>query len=440
MTRTVNRSALIGRPARRAPPVARALALAAPFRMALSLAALSLGALALAVLPPPPALAATPPRLSARAAILVAPSTGQRLYGIDADRELPIASTTKLMTALVTLEHTRLGKVFADPDYHPAAADSQLGLAPGERMSVHDLLLAMLLPSADDAAEDLAYNVGHGSVARFVGMMNRRARELGLRHTRYSTPIGLDTPGNYSSASDLVKLAAYLLRTQPFFRRAVALRTAVLRSGDEVRVVANRNDLVGRIPWINGVKTGHTLDAGYVLVASGRRDGMTLLSAVLGTTSEAARDENTLALLDYGFTNFRLQTPIRAGTVLARPTIKDRPGKRAAVIASETFTRVIPRTAPVRVSVYVPHQLSGPLPRHAVVGTVVVTSGRRQIAREPVLLAQALPAVSAFTLASHFVTRPSTVVSLVVLLCAAIALASRWRVRAGDGRGGTERA
>ena len=115
------------------------------------------------------------------------------------------------------------------------------------------------------------------------------------------------------------------------------------------------------MPWINGVKTGHTVDAGYVLVASARRDGMTLLSAVLGTSSEAARDNNTLALLDYGFSNFRPETPIRAGAVLARPTIKDRPGKRAVVVAARTFTRVIPRRTRVRVRVYVPHQLAGPL-------------------------------------------------------------------------------
>jgi serine-type D-Ala-D-Ala carboxypeptidase (penicillin-binding protein 5/6) len=410
------RAAIARRASGRGPAVARLLAAAAVAASLLT-----------AALVPAAANAAAGPDVSATAAILVAPSTGQTLYGLDADREVAIASTTKLMTALVTLEHTRLSQVFADPDYDPAASDSQLGLVPGERMTVHDLLLAMLLPSADDAAEDLAYNVGHGSVARFIAMMNRRARELGLHHTHYSTPIGLDTPGNYSTPSDLVKLAEYDLRTQPFFRRAVALPNAVLHSGNEVRVVANRNDLVGRVPWINGVKTGHTADAGYVLVASARRDGMTLLSAVLGTSSEAARDANTLTLLDYGFANFRRETPIRAGAVLARPTIKDRPGKRAVVIAPRTFTRVLPRTTRARVRVYVPHQLAGPLAKDAVVGTVVVTDGRHQIAREPLLLAQALPAVSAFTLAGHFMTRPSTVVLLLVLASVAIAV-TVWRV------------
>src|SRR5947209_9240752 len=119
------------------------------------------------------------------------------------------------MTALITLERVPLNKVFAQNNYYPASGDSQIGLVPGERMTVHDLLLALLLPSADDAAEDLAYNVGHGSVARFIAMMNARARQLGLTETHYTTPIGLDTPGNYSTAADLAKLARYVMAAQP---------------------------------------------------------------------------------------------------------------------------------------------------------------------------------------------------------------------------------
>src|ERR1700733_2654470 len=164
---------------------------------------------------------AQPPPLDVTGASLMV-AGGQQLWSYDGNRELAIASTTKMMTALVVLQHVKnLNTVFTQTDWDPAAADSQIGLIPGERMSVHDLLVALLLPSADDAAEDLAYNVGGGSVARFVAMMNADARELGLRHTHYSTPIGLDTPGNYSSASDLVKLATYELEHNRFFARIV---------------------------------------------------------------------------------------------------------------------------------------------------------------------------------------------------------------------------
>jgi serine-type D-Ala-D-Ala carboxypeptidase (penicillin-binding protein 5/6) len=373
---------------------------------------------------------AAPPRLSCSAAILVEAASGQTLYGASADVSRAIASTTKLMTALVTLERIhRLSRMFTQNDYVSASEDSQIGLVPGERMSVRDLMLALLLPSADDAAEDLAYNIGHGSVARFVWMMNAKARELGLTHTHYSTPIGLDTPGNYSSAADLVKLARYVMQSSPFFRRAVAAPSAVLQTGSHVRVVANRNDLVGRVSWINGVKTGHTNDAGYVLVGSGTRDGMTLITAVLGTPSETARDDSTLALLNWGFDNFRMRTPVQAGQVLAGPTVHGRKGLRARVVADLTYSHVFARAAHLRLAINAPHELNGPLQRHTVVGTVAVVSGRKVVARIPLVLAGAVPAPAPVTSALDFITRPFTLVLVVVLVAAVIGLAMFRRAR-----------
>jgi D-alanyl-D-alanine carboxypeptidase (penicillin-binding protein 5/6) len=373
---------------------------------------------------------APPAGLSARATGLIEASTGQFLYGYAQGERLPIASTTKLMTALITMEHARLGDVFTQNNYYSAAVDSQIGLRPGERMSVHDLLLALLLPSADDAAEDLAFNVGHGSIGRFVGMMNARARELKLGRTHYTTPIGLDTPGNYSCAADLVKLANYLLAHHPFFRNAVARSSALLRSGDRQRFVTNRNTLVGAVPWINGVKTGHTGAAGYVLVGSGTRNGMTLISAVLGTPDESARNGDTLAVLDYGFAAFRLAKLLTAGTVLARLPVRDEPNRHAAVIAAQTVTQVVRRSARVSLRLELPRQLRGPLRRHVVVGHVVVLVAGRPVARVPVLLASAVPALSTAVLVGRFVTRPLTLVLLAGLLgvaLLAVAIGSRRR-------------
>jgi D-alanyl-D-alanine carboxypeptidase (penicillin-binding protein 5/6) len=320
------------------------------------------------------------------------------------------------MTALITLQHVhRLSTIFTQNDWYPAAADSQLGLVPGERMSVHDLLLATMLPSDDDAAEDLAYNVGHGSVPRFVAMMNAEARKLGLRHTHYSTPIGLDTPGNYSSAGDLVKLAEYDLTHSAYFARMVGLRSAVVRAGGQLVTVTNRNDLVGRYPWIDGVKTGHTTQAGYVLVASGHRNGMSLISAVLGTTSPQERDDTSMTLLNYGFGSFIRRTPLRADQVLARLGVQDQPGVHAAVIAASGFDEILPRTDRLRLQVQVPRQLSGPLPAQAVVGSVSVIDGRRVLARVPLVLAHRLPAVSGLTLAARFIARPLTLLVIVAV-------------------------
>jgi D-alanyl-D-alanine carboxypeptidase (penicillin-binding protein 5/6) len=214
-------------------------------------------------------------------------------------------------------------------------------------------------------------------------------------------------------------LADYDLTHSRYFARIVGLPGAVLRTGPAGYVV-NSNDLVGRVPWIDGVKTGHTADAGYVLVASGHRNGMTLISAVLGTDSDQERDDNTLALLDYGFGDFRLETPVRSGEVLARPTVRDQPGVRAPLVAAVTFTNVLARDVPVHVAVQAPRQLTGPLPARAVLGTAVVLAGQRAIARIPLLLTRALPRVSGLTIVARFMTKPLTLVivglALVLLL------------------------
>ena len=384
--------------------------------------------------------APAPPRLAVRAAALIEESSGDQLYGENESAELAIASTTKLMTALVTLQHAPLGRVFADPDYIPASEDSQIDLEPGERMNVRDLLTAMLLPSADDAAVDLAYNVGHGSVSRFLEMMNAQAERLNLTHTHYTTPSGLDTPGNHSSASDLVKLASYLLQNEPFFKETVARTHAVLRTGRHPRAVVNLNDLVARYSWVNGVKTGHTLDAGYVLVASGTQNGMTLIDAVLGTSSEAARNSNALALLNWGFANFGMRTPVHAGAVLARPAITGgKPGAHTRLLAASSYTHVFPKAEKVRLRVTAPAQVTGPMPKDAQVGWVAVVAGHQVVARIPLLLAAELPQIKKPKSIASVMVVSVTLFGLLVAVGAAIGLTMFWREWTRGTRGGRPR-
>ena len=248
----------------------------------------------------PAAAQSTPTRLTAKTGILVEPSSGEVLWQRAADRRRSIASTTKLMTALLVLEHSKLSDVVPAADYRALPVESKINLRPGERMTVADLMRALLVYSANDAAATLAQHVA-GSRPAFVRLMNKRARELKLTGTHYANPVGLDDVANYSTARDLVKLTERLWRFK-FFRRTVNRESIKLKSGDHPRSYDNRNTLVRRYRWVDGVKTGHTGQAGYVLVGAGRRNGVQLFSAVLGTPSEAARDADTLALLRYGFT------------------------------------------------------------------------------------------------------------------------------------------
>jgi D-alanyl-D-alanine carboxypeptidase (penicillin-binding protein 5/6) len=392
----------------------------------------------------PPAAEAAPassrlppmPPMNVRGFCLIAAATGQRLAAEHPRSELPIASTTKLMTALVVLQHVRnLSTVYAQNDWLPAPDDSQLGLRPGQRMTVRGLIIAMMLPSADDAAEDLAYHVGGGSIARFVGWMNADARALGLSRTHFSTPIGLDRPGNYSSPCDLAALARYDLEHEPFLRHVVALKAATVRVDGRPRRVVNINYLLDLYPWVNGVKTGHTADAGYVLVASGTRDGMTLIDAVLHASSIAARERDALALLRYGFGNFQLVRAVQAGAVIARLPVSQRPGVRAAVIAGSSFARVLPRAWPLVRRLALPRSLSGPLPAHARVGALELEQRGHVLARIPLLLARRLRAVSALTIAARILLRGTTLVGLGLALAALLSLlavARRARPRGRD--------
>ena len=185
------------------------------------------------------------------------------------------------------------------------------GSRQGSRFSVRDLLYGLLLPSGNDAAVTLADGVA-GSVPAFVEEMNRAASRLGLRDTSYANPIGLDEPGNYSSPRDLAKLTIRL-RRQRLFRRIVDTSQTTLQTGAHPRTIVNRNDLVQSVPWINGVKTGYTLDAGYVLIGSAPERASPCSRLCSGAPSIAARDQDTLSLLRYGFSLYLRQTPVRRG-------------------------------------------------------------------------------------------------------------------------------
>ncbi|HEX5146927.1 MAG TPA: hypothetical protein VFV85_07890, partial [Conexibacter sp.] len=302
--------------------------------LAACLCALVAPAVALARIPPPPAL-------SARAAAVFEASTGMPLFGRNAGQRELIASTTKMMTVLVAVSSLPIDKVCTAPPYYATPLESQIGLQAGERMSVADLLRAALLPSANDAAAALAVCAA-GSRGAFVARMNRRAAALGLRHTHFSTPVGLDDPENYSTAADLARLAI-ADRENPFLRHAMNLPRATLHTGAHPRAIVNRNDLVLDVPWVDGVKTGHTNAAGYILAASGTQHGTTYVAVVLGDPSEGTRDADALALLKWAFASHRVATPVTRGAVYARPAVEHRTEDHVDVVATRSVREVLRR-------------------------------------------------------------------------------------------------
>jgi D-alanyl-D-alanine carboxypeptidase (penicillin-binding protein 5/6) len=339
-----------------------------------------------------PAAAQAPERPSlegASAAILVDAGDGTPLLKRSSRERRAIASTTKLMTALLTLERADLDDVYTAPDYQAATAESKIDLRAGERMRVRDLLEALMLESANDAAATLAEGIS-GSREAFVAAMNERAAELGLEDTSYANPIGLDDPLNYSSARDLATLARKLLRDRRF-ARIVDSPSATLESGARPRTVLTRNDLIPAVPAVDGVKTGYTSEAGYVLVGSATgSSGARVLSVVLGEPSEAARDSESLELLRYGLAQYRRVPVLRKRRPVADAAVAHRdetvplvPG-RAVSVTARRDQRIAER-------IDAPDELEGEIEAGTRVGTVAVLRDGKVVARAPLLAGERVP-------------------------------------------------
>lgn len=356
------------------------------------------------------------PKLAAKAWALIDARSGETIVSHGAARHLLIASTTKLMTAWVAMQELPLDKIVRAAPYDAEIEESVMGLRDGQRISVHDLLYGLIMLSGNDAAHALAVAAA-GSEARFVRQMNRRAAALGLADTHYANPIGLDAPGNYSSAADLTTLARHLL-DDPAFARIADARSAVLRSVRPRRRIENLNQLLYMAPWATGVKTGHTWAAGYVLVGSGERKGVELISAVIGAPTDEARFDGSLALLEYGFGQYRQRRPIRVGDDLANPAIRYS-GGQLPLRATRPVTIGLRRGQSLDVQVRAPDEVEGPIRRGARLGAATVLVDGRPAATVPLRAGRTIPEASAFDRVRSFLADnlvPIAVLAFVILI------------------------
>jgi D-alanyl-D-alanine carboxypeptidase (penicillin-binding protein 5/6) len=388
----------------------------------------------------PAAAHAAGPDISAPAAIVMDADSGEVLYGRAATQQRPIASTTKLMTALLVLEKAKLSDIAPAARYRALAVESKLGLRAGERMTVADLMRGMLIYSANDAAETLAEHVS-GTREAFVKAMNARAVALGLTATHYTNPVGLDAPGNHSSAADLAKLTIKL-REFPFFRKVVDTPRTTLQSGAVPRTIENRNKLVLRFPSVDGVKTGHTRGAGWVLVGSKTLRSITLVSVVLGTGGENARQVDTLKLFDYGFRKYQRVWAVRRGQVFkqARVPIKYRAGALLDLMASRNVRRTVRRGSPrfTYKLLGVPDEVEGPIREGQRFGTIEIYLAGERISRVPLVASTDVAAAGTARRAKDYFTRPATMGLLALALLGSVLVTGLRRRSGARGKARTE--
>ncbi|HVW45638.1 MAG TPA: D-alanyl-D-alanine carboxypeptidase family protein [Solirubrobacterales bacterium] len=353
------------------------------------------------------------PRVQAKAWALVDGRTGEVLTSHAGNERRLIASTTKLMTAYVAMKDLPLGKIVRAQPFEYEYGDSVMGLRPGQRISVHDLLRGLIMLSAGDAAHTLAIEAA-GTVKKFVGQMNRYAAALGLTNTHYENPIGLNSPTNYSSALDLATLTEELLKI-PAFAKIADARQATLRSMRPVEHIHSIDELLEYAPWVTGVKTGHTWKAGYVMVGSGAKKGVRLIAVDIDAPTDETRFDDAFELLKWGFRQYHREKALRKGEELASPAIRYSGGELPLLVAHTLRVR-LRKGQKVEVDVQAPARVTGPIRRGAPLGTATVTVDGLVAGSVPLLASRHIPAAGGFDRARGFAGEHT--VTLAIAACA----------------------
>ncbi|MEZ5500300.1 MAG: D-alanyl-D-alanine carboxypeptidase family protein [Steroidobacteraceae bacterium] len=335
-----------------------------------------------------------PPDIDARAYLLVDFHSGKVLADRDAAARMEPASITKLMTAYVVFEAIREGRLQLHDsvlvsEHAWRAEGSRSFIKVGASVPVDILLKGMIIQSGNDAAIALAERVG-GSEDGFASMMNSYAGKLGLTNSHFRNSTGLPDPEHYMSAADIAELSAALIRDFPEYYRWYS-QPEFTWNGIRQR---NRNDLLGRDPSVDGIKTGHTESAGYCLVTSADRNGMRLISVVLGTASEKARADASAALLNFGYTFYETVRMKAAGEKILVPQVYKGATDAVDAITGHELWVTVPRgtAAALTTRASARDPLIAPFAAGDDIGEITVLSGEEVVAQAPLQAATAVAA------------------------------------------------
>ena len=336
-----------------------------------------------------PVFAATPipsaPAVDARSYILVDYRTDKILAAQDPDARMEPASLTKLMTAYIAFEQLAAGKLkLEEPvmvsEHAWRSEGSRTFIELGKPVSVQLLILGMIVQSGNDATIALAERVA-GTEETFVQLMNTYAKRLGMVGTHFENSSGLPVPNHYTTAHDMSLLAIAMIRDFPQYYKWYSVREFE-HNGIKQQ---NRNGLLERDPSVDGLKTGHTESAGYCLVTSALRDGMRLVSVVLGSTSMKARENASTALLNYGFTFYETKLVVKGAATLATAPVWKAASSPVDVSIRDDLYVTVPRgeAADVKTALELQPRLIAPLARDATVGQLRVSAGNQGLATVP---------------------------------------------------------
>ena len=307
-----------------------------------------------------------PPRIAASSAIVMDFASGRILYEKNAYVRRSIASTTKIMTAIVAIENGNFEDDVVISKRSAAIGGSTVGLKQGRTYKLKDLMYAMMLRSGNDAAIAIAEHIG-GSVEAFAQMMNRKAAEIGALNTNFVTPHGLDDPQHYSTAYDLALITQYALKN-PIFAEIVATKSSTF----EGRGINNTNEMLSLYPGTDGVKTGYTGQAGRCLVTSVSQNGNRYISVVLNCASRTQRAANSKSILDYSFANYKNYDYLFEGQQVAELKLHKGIKGKLNVYAGSTITLPLKEDERerIKVNVDIPNTVEAPIRADSKVGSI----------------------------------------------------------------------
>ncbi len=297
--------------------------------------------------------------------------TGEYLAGENSQKQLPMASTTKIMLALLILEDGSLNEevtISKKAASYAVPLYSNVGLFAGDVVSVRELLMASVISSGDDAAYALAEHLGDGSVEEFVGKMNRRADELGLDDTHFENPVGFDARDHYSSARDLAQMTRRAFE-DPEFREIVATAETAITTQDRTIPLVNTNELLFTYELATGVKTGTTPAAGPSLVASAAAEDESYITVVL---DDEERFADTISLMEYGFGTYDRRDLVVKGKQYARANVPYRRGNKVDLVAKKDIPGLIAEDPNVERGVEIFEEMPGTVLPGDPLGRVVV--------------------------------------------------------------------
>ena len=242
--------------------------------------------------------------ITSRIALIYDRASGKILYEKNGNKQTPMASTTKIMTAIVVLENSNLKDTVTIDSKSAGIGGSRLGLKKNDKITVNDLLYGLMLRSGNDAAVALATHVG-GSVEGFAELMNKKAEELGLVNSHFVVPHGLYNDGHYTTAFELTKMADYALGIDKF-KEIVGCKTATIYINGYAKTINNTNKLLGSVSGVYGVKTGFTNGAGRCLVTACKRNNLDIITVIIGADTNEIRSDDTIKLIQYAYTKFEV--------------------------------------------------------------------------------------------------------------------------------------